>query len=100
MRATREPVDFARLMLAAKERGWALDGLAERLRKSYHEAIGANDAAILGATKVTGKTGIWTYGGLTALTARDRATSTPAASYNVMRLQRDVLHAGLDQEVD
>jgi hypothetical protein len=61
------------------------------LQLFHSRRIGANDTTILGATKVTGKTGDWTYGALTALTARDDASATPATSYNVTRLQRDVL---------
>ena len=68
---------------------------------------------ILGATKLTGKAGRWTYGALSALTSAEYATvdasSTDAAgnthvtrterlieprtSYNVLRMQRDVLNA-------
>ena len=85
-----------RLPLAAGER--TLDAPAE--------------TTILGATKVTGKGGGWTFGALTALTAREYAdvessvagadgiTTTlrqqrliePATSYNVVRIQRDVLN--------
>ncbi len=70
------------------------------------------ETTILGATKLTGKGGGWTYGALTALTSREYATvespvvgadgSTsyvrgerliePATSYNVARVQRDVMH--------
>ena len=57
---------------------------------------------ILGAAKLTGKKSGWTYGLLTALTAREHATveSTlpgterliePQTSYNVARVQRDIL---------
>ena len=58
---------------------------------------------ILGATKVTGKANGWTYGGLTALTDREFAdveTSDgrrverliePYTSYNVARIQKDIL---------
>lgn len=69
------------------------------------------ETTILGATKLTGKGRGWTYGALTALTAREYAdvetpllgvdgattyTRTerliePATSYNVARIQRDVL---------
>jgi hypothetical protein len=61
---------------------------------------------ILGATKVTGKAGDWTYGGLTALTDREYAVVErtgangrteraerliePYTSYNVGRVQRDI----------
>ena len=70
-----------------------------------------NQTTILGAAKVTGKTSNWTYGTLTALTAREYATVDavtvdgtgtetvtradrliePRTSYNVARLQRDIL---------
>jgi hypothetical protein len=70
-----------------------------------------DQATILGAAKVTGKSSTWTYGALTALTAREYATVDavgidsagletvrrarrliePLTSYNVARLQRDVL---------
>src|SRR5687767_6605951 len=58
---------------------------------------------ILGATKVTGKANGWTYGGLTAVTDREYAlveTATgarterliePYTSYNVGRIQKDIL---------
>lgn len=58
---------------------------------------------ILGATKVTGKANGWTYGGLTALTDREFAlvrTASgeeterliePYTSYNVGRVQKDIL---------
>ena len=58
---------------------------------------------ILGATKVTGKANGWTYGGLTALTDREYALVETAAgarterliepytSYNVGRIQKDIL---------
>jgi hypothetical protein len=69
-----------------------------------------SETTILGATKLTGKGSGWTYGVLTALTAReyaevetpvvqsDGAVGTrrderliePATSYNVARIQRDV----------
>ena len=57
---------------------------------------------ILGATKVTGKTNGWTYGGLTALTDREYAAVRtedggtaerliePYSSYNVARVQKDL----------
>ena len=70
-----------------------------------------DQTTILGAAKVTGKTSNWTYGGLTALTAREYATVDsvtvdgagtetvrrvdrviePRTSYSVARLQRDIL---------
>src|SRR5688500_7195878 len=70
-----------------------------------------SETTILGATKLTGKGRGWTFGALTALTSReyadvetgvaaaDGATSIvrqerliePATSYNVVRLQRDVM---------
>jgi hypothetical protein len=70
-----------------------------------------DQTTILGAAKVTGKASAWTYGALTALTAREYArvqavtndnagletvTRTnrliePRTSYNVARLQRDIL---------
>ena len=62
-----------------------------------------DDTTILGAAKVTGKNGLWTYGTLTALTGREHAIAEkdsgdrydhlaePLTSYNVARLQRDVL---------
>ena len=58
-----------------------------------------DETTILGAAKVTGKSGGWTYGALTAATGREYATLRsnlsrliePATSYNVVRLQRDVL---------
>jgi hypothetical protein len=61
-----------------------------------------DETTILGAVKVTGERAGWTYGGLTALTGREYATVTagalgadrlvePATSYNVVRLQREVL---------
>lgn len=58
---------------------------------------------ILGATKVTGKANGWTYGGLTALTDREYALVRtdsgeqaerliePFTSYNVGRVQKDIL---------
>jgi hypothetical protein len=58
---------------------------------------------ILGATKVTGKANGWTYGGLTALTDREYALVEtaggaraerliePYTSYNVGRIQKDIL---------
>lgn len=69
-----------------------------------------SDTTILGATKLTGKGSGWTYGVLTALTAREYALVDapftadvggvgfvrqerliePATSYNVARLQRDI----------
>ena len=70
---------------------------------SGHEVVGSPDqTTILGAAKVTGKTGRWTYGGLTAATAREYVSvnderseayehlAEPRSSYNVIRLQRDV----------
>ena len=85
-----------RLPLAAGER--RLDAPAE--------------TTILGATKLTGKGHGWTYGALTALTSREYATVEspvigadgttslvraerliePATSYNVARIQRDVMN--------
>ena len=70
-----------------------------------------NQTTIVGATKVTGKTSTWTYGVLSALTAREYATVDavtvdgagtetvtrvdrliePRTSYNVVRAQRDIL---------
>jgi len=62
-----------------------------------------DDTTILGAGKVTGKSGPWTYGTLTATTGREHAlverdngerydhVAEPLTSYNVARLQRDVL---------
>lgn len=60
-------------------------------------------ATIVGAAKITGKGGGWTYGAMTALTGREHAVLDsgeggrsverliePATSYNVARLQRDV----------
>jgi hypothetical protein len=71
-----------------------------------------DETTILGATKLTGKGAGWTYGAMTALTAREYAQVEspivqpggaieyvhrerliePATSYNVMRIQRDVLN--------
>ena len=59
------------------------------------------ETTILGATKLTGKRGAWTYGGLNAVTAAEYATVEaeggraerliePLTSYSVGRLQRDV----------
>jgi hypothetical protein len=70
-----------------------------------------DNTTIIGAAKVTGKSSGWTYGGLTALTAREYATVDvatgapdgaelvtreerlvePMTGYNVGRVQRDVL---------
>ena len=70
-----------------------------------------DQTTILGAAKVTGKASTWTYGALTALTAREHATVDavtvdnagtrtmtrtdrliePLTSYNVARVQRDIL---------
>ena len=58
----------------------------------HSRRIGAQETTILGAAKVTGKTGAWTYGGLSALTDRDRTNDRPLTSFNVVRLQRDVLN--------
>jgi hypothetical protein len=64
------------------------------------------ETSVIGAVKLTGKASGWTYGGLSALTAREYArvsdTGAPTASlqrqvlepmtsYNVVRLQRDLL---------
>lgn len=61
-----------------------------------------DDTTILGAAKVTGKSGTWTYGALTAATGREYATversadgryehlAEPRTSYNVARIQRDM----------
>jgi hypothetical protein len=70
---------------------------------SDHDVVDRPDeTTILGAAKITGKTGEWTYGGLTAVTAREYAAvntdrferyehlAEPLTSYNVMRLQRDI----------
>jgi hypothetical protein len=57
----------------------------------HSRRIGAQEATILGAAKVTGKRGDWTYGGLSAVTAHDHSTASPTTSFNVARLQRDVL---------
>jgi hypothetical protein len=57
--------------------------------------------SVAGAVKLTGKAGGWTYGALTAVTAREYALVEregtqedaliePLASYNVVRVQRDV----------
>lgn len=66
------------------------------------------ETTILGASKLTGKSGKWTYGALTAVTGREYADVEtpiagsagvqaraerliePATSYNVVRAQRDV----------
>ena len=67
-----------------------------------------DETTILGAAKVTGKRSHWTYGALTAATGREYADVDtpivdgsgltraemliePATSYNVVRLQRDVM---------
>jgi hypothetical protein len=62
-----------------------------------------DETTIIGAAKVTGKSGLWSYGALTAATAREHSTverddasryehlTEPLTSYNVMRLQRDIL---------
>ena len=72
-----------------------------------------DQTTILGAGKVSGKGSGWTYGGLTALTAREfgivdvtqrtltasrrrrgrDTSSSRARSYSVGRIQRDILHA-------
>lgn len=61
-----------------------------------------DETTILGAAKITGKNGAWTYGTLTAATGREYATvekgtleryehfAEPLTSYNVARLQRDI----------
>jgi len=61
-----------------------------------------DDTTILGAAKVTGKSGSWTYGALTAATGREFATvdrggggrdahlAEPRSSYSVARVQRDI----------
>ncbi len=61
-----------------------------------------DETTIIGASKVTGKSGLWSYGALTAATAREYSTverndgsryehlTEPLTSYNVMRLQRDI----------
>lgn len=71
-----------------------------------------DNTTIIGASKLTGKASGWTYGALTALTAREYATIDttttdaagndvvtrgeklvePMTGYNVGRLQRDILH--------
>ena len=59
------------------------------------------ETTVLGAAKLTGKSGGWTYGALTAITAREHATIErdghqldrliePLTSYTVGRLQRDL----------
>jgi hypothetical protein len=62
-----------------------------------------DETTIIGAAKVTGKSGLWSYGALTAATAREFSTAErddgsryehltePLTSYNVMRVQRDIL---------
>lgn len=62
-----------------------------------------DETTIIGAAKVTGKSGRWSYGALTAATAREFSTlerddgsryehlTEPLTSYTVMRLQRDIL---------
>jgi hypothetical protein len=62
-----------------------------------------DETTILGAAKVTGKNSAWTYGGLSAATGREYALvekdsseryehfAEPLTSYNVVRLQRDIL---------
>ncbi|MGH9332102.1 MAG: DUF5916 domain-containing protein, partial [Vicinamibacterales bacterium] len=61
-----------------------------------------DETTIFGATKVTGKSSGWTYGGLSAVTGSEYATVEaglqrterlvePSTSYNVMRVQRDIL---------
>jgi hypothetical protein len=62
--------------------------------------------SVIGAVKLTGKSSGWTYGGLSALTAREygfvsddeapgaplrRELLEPLTSYNVMRVQRDLM---------
>jgi hypothetical protein len=57
-----------------------------------------DQTTLLGASKFTGKASGWTYGAMTALTAREYATVQsgadqliePLTSYNVARVQRDV----------
>jgi hypothetical protein len=71
-----------------------------------------DSTTIIGAAKLTGKSSGWTYGGLTALTAREYATVDattrsadgttlvtraerliePMTDYSVGRVQRDILH--------
>lgn len=58
----------------------------------HSRRIGADETTILGAAKVTGKSGAWTYGGLSALTDHNRISDKPMTSFNVVRLQRDVLN--------
>jgi hypothetical protein len=64
----------------------------------------AEETTILGAAKITGKHRTWTYGVLSALTdeefadvdlaggLRSRVAVEPSTSYNVARVQRDVLN--------
>ena len=86
-------------------------------RRPGHLSLDADDVVverpvettILGASKVTGKTGVWTYGAMTALTDREyalvetegdgsfepddettRRLIEPMTSYNVVRVQRDL----------
>lgn len=65
-----------------------------------------DDTSVIGAVKLTGKASGWTYGGLSALTAREyvlvsvedppaaplrREVLEPTTSYNVVRVQRDLM---------
>ena len=79
--------------------------LADRIGGTIMEQPDAT--SVIGAVKLTGKASGWTYGGLSALTAREYALVSndddvapaplgrellePMASYNVVRVQRDVM---------